>query len=101
MSVGKPIPARPIWVADIGCAATGWQGRFEFIETEQSLNTGKHSRNFWIGNGVLAVAMLALLFMGPLSDALGIWAAVLWMVLAALGMTLVMADKTDEPPAPD
>jgi hypothetical protein len=65
------------------------------------LNTGKHSRNFWIGNGVLAVAMLALLFMGPLSDALGIWAAVLWMVLAALGMTLVMSDKTDEPPAPD
>lgn len=65
------------------------------------MNTGKHSRNFWIGNGVLAVAMLALLFMGPLSDALGIWAAVLWMVLAALGMTLVMADKTDEPPAPD
>lgn len=65
------------------------------------MNSGKHSRNFWIGNGVLAVAMLALLFMGPLSDALGIWAAVLWMVLAALGMTLVMSDKTGEPPAPD
>jgi uncharacterized membrane protein len=65
------------------------------------MNTGKRSRNFWIGNGVLAVAMLALLFMGPLSDALGIWAAVLWMVLAAIGMALVMSDKTDEPPAPD
>lgn len=65
------------------------------------MNTGKRSRNFWIGNGILAVAMLTLLFMGPLSDALGIWAAVLWMVLAALGMTLIMSDKTDEPPAPD
>jgi hypothetical protein len=65
------------------------------------LNTGKHKRNFWIGNAVLALAMLLLLFMGPLSDALGIWAAVLWMVLAAVGMTLVMSDKSDEPPAPD
>ena len=65
------------------------------------MNASKHSRNFWIGNAVLALAMLMLLFMGPLSNALGIWAAVLWMVLAALGVTLVMSDKTDEPPAPD
>ncbi len=65
------------------------------------MNIGKHKRNFWIGNAVLALAMLLLLFMGPLSDALGIWAAVLWMVLAAVGMTLVMSDKSDEPPAPD
>ena len=65
------------------------------------MNTGKRRHNFWIGNGVLAVAMLTLLFMGPLSDALGIWAAVLWMVLAAVGMALVMSDKSDEPPSPD
>ena len=65
------------------------------------MNTGKRNRNFWIGNAVLALAMLLLLFMGPLSDALGIWAAVLWMVLAAVGMTLLMSDKSDEPPSPD
>lgn len=65
------------------------------------MNRGKHQRNFWIGNVVLALAMLLLLFMGPLSDALGIWAAVLWMVLAAVGMMLVMSDKSDEPPSPD
>lgn len=65
------------------------------------MNTGKRSHNFWIGNGVLALAMLMLFFMGPLSNALGIWAAVLWMVLAAVGMTLLMSDKSDEPPAPD
>ncbi len=65
------------------------------------MNTGKRSRNFWIGNLVLGVAMLTLFFMGPLSDALGIWAAVLWMVLATVGMVLVMSDKSDEPPAPD
>ena len=51
------------------------------------MKTGKHSHNFWIGNGVLTVAMLTLFFMGPLSD--------------ALGMALVMSDKREEPPAPD
>lgn len=85
----------------IGCAATGWQDRCSDFGTEIQLKTGKRSHNFWIGNGVLAVAMLTLFFMGPLSDALGIWAAVLWMVLAAVGMALVMSDKSGEPPAPD
>jgi uncharacterized membrane protein len=65
------------------------------------LNTRKHSRNFWLGNGILAVAMLTLLFMGTLSDALGIWAVVMWMVLAAVGVALVMSDKSDEPPESD
>jgi len=63
------------------------------------LNHGR--RNFWIGNGVLAVAMLMMFFMGPLSDALGIWAAVLWMVLAAVGVALLMSDKSGDPPEPD
>lgn len=65
------------------------------------MNTGKHSQNFWIGNGVLALAMLTLLFMGPISEALGIWAVVLWMVLAGVGMALVVSDKSGEPPSPD
>lgn len=65
------------------------------------MNTGKHSRNFWIGNAVLTLAMLMLLFMGPLSDAMGIWAAALWMALAAGGVGLIMSDKSSEPPAPD
>ncbi|MFP5505580.1 MAG: hypothetical protein ACLGH6_05235 [Gammaproteobacteria bacterium] len=63
------------------------------------MNHGR--RNFWIGNGVLAVAMLMMFFMGPLSDALGIWAAVLWMVLAAVGVALLMSDKSGDPPEPD
>lgn len=65
------------------------------------MNTGKHSRNFWIGNAVLTLAMLMLLFMGPLSDAMGIWAAALWMALTAVGVGLIMSDKSGEPPAPD
>lgn len=60
----------------------------------------KRSPVFWIGNAVLAFAMLMLFFMGPLSDALGIWAVALWMAVAAVGMGLLMSDKS-EPPAPD
>jgi len=49
----------------------------------------------------LTLAMLMLIFMKPLSDAMGIWAAVAWMALAAVGVWLVMSDKSGEPPAPD
>lgn len=71
------------------------------FKTEHRLNNERHSRNFWLGNGILAIAMLALFFMGQLSEALGIWAVVLWMVLAAAGMALLMSDKSGEPPASD
>lgn len=64
------------------------------------MKTPGSTRNFWIGNAILALAMLMLFFMGPLSEALGIWAAVLWMAVAAIGMALLMSDKS-EPPAPD
>ena len=63
------------------------------------VNTGK--RNFWIGNAVLTLAMVMLFFMEQLSEAMGIWAAVLWMALAAVGVGLVMSDKSGEPPTPD
>ena len=85
----------------MGALPLGGRAGLAILGTEIQLKTGKRSHNFWIGNGVLTVAMLTLFFMGPLSDALGIWAAVLWMVLAALGMALVMSDKREEPPAPD
>lgn len=59
-----------------------------------------HAPRFWIGNGILALAMLMLFFMGTLSEALGIWAVVLWMVMAGVGVGLLMTDRS-EPPAPD
>ncbi len=65
------------------------------------MNSGKHNRNFWLGNAILAVAMLTLIFMGQLSNVLGIWAPVIWMVLAAVGVTVLMSGKSDEPPEPD
>lgn len=50
---------------------------------------------------MLTLAMVMLFFMGQLSEAMGIWAAVLWMALAAVGVGLVMSDKSGEPPTPD
>lgn len=64
------------------------------------MSKDSRSKHFWIGNGLLALAMLMLFFMGPLSEALGFWAVALWMVLAAVGMGFLMSDQS-EPPAPD
>jgi hypothetical protein len=45
---------------------------------------------FWLGNGLLAVALLLLLFMDPLSQMLGVGAVALWMIVAAAGMYFIM-----------
>jgi hypothetical protein len=50
-------------------------------------------KNFWIGNGLLAAALLTLVFLGQLYEALGAMAMVLWMGLAGVGMYFVMKDK--------
>ncbi|QTR49352.1 hypothetical protein [Candidatus Thiothrix anitrata] len=46
--------------------------------------------NFWIGNGLLALALIILVFMGTLSQMFGIGAVIAWMVLAAAGTYFIM-----------
>jgi hypothetical protein len=65
------------------------------------MNEIKHGTRFWIGNAILAVALISLFYMGPLSERLGIWAMVLWMILAAVGMYFLMTDKGGEPGLPE
>jgi len=48
--------------------------------------------NFWLGNGLLALALLSLIFMGTLSEMFSIGAVILWMGLAAAGMYFIMKD---------
>ena len=48
---------------------------------------------FWLGNAVLAVALLLLLFMGKLWEVMGVGAMVLWTVLVGIGVYLLMSDK--------
>ncbi len=48
------------------------------------------NKNFWIGNGLLAGALLILIFMESLSQLLGLGAVALWMLSAAAGVYFVM-----------
>lgn len=62
-------------------------------------NESKFSMNFWLGNGILAVALLLVLFMGSLWQVMGRAAMVLWVVLVVAGVYLLMKDndKTTKP----
>lgn len=48
---------------------------------------------FWMGNAILAVALLMLLFIGKLWESMGVGAMVLWVLVVALGVYLLMNDK--------
>ncbi len=53
---------------------------------------------FWIGNALLAVALLMLFYMNPLAERFGMLAFVGWAIVAALGVYLVVKDRHEEPP---
>ena len=57
------------------------------------MNDDKPSAKFWLGNAVLALALLLLLFMGQLWQAMGVGAMVLWGLVVAVGVYLLMNDK--------
>ena len=50
----------------------------------------EQQRNFWIGNSLLAAALLMLFFMDSLSQMLGMGAVALWMACAAAGTYFIM-----------
>jgi len=56
--------------------------------------------NFVMGNIILTVCVVMLLFMGSLWEQLGAGALVLWMVLAGVGMYFIMGEKSN-PNLPD
>jgi hypothetical protein len=64
------------------------------------MNESKPSGQFWLGNAVLALAFLLLLFMGQLWAVMGIGAMVLWGLLVAAGVYLLMQDKSEPPTFP-
>lgn len=57
------------------------------------MNEPEFTKSFWLGNGILAVAMVVLLFMGRLWELMGIGAMVLWAALVIVGVYLLMKDK--------
>ncbi len=61
----------------------------------------KQSLHFWLGNAILAIALLLVLFMGSLWELLGRGAMVLWIVLVIAGVYLLMKDKTGPNSTPE
>ena len=57
------------------------------------MNDEKPTPKFWLGNGIMAAAMLMLLLMGRLWEIMGAGAMVLWTVMVGVGVYLLMTDK--------
>jgi hypothetical protein len=55
------------------------------------MNDNKGNSNFWLGNGVLLVALLMLWNIGSLWEHLGVAAMVLWVIVAGFGVYLLMS----------
>jgi hypothetical protein len=65
------------------------------------MNDPHQKATFWIGNGLLGLALAMMFFLGPLSEMLGGWAVVVWMALAGVGMYLITKDKGPTNNLPD
>lgn len=51
------------------------------------------SNTFWLGNAILAVAMVFLLFFGSAWESMGMAAMVVWIGMVVLGVYLIMQKK--------
>ncbi|MFW5452151.1 hypothetical protein [Thioalkalivibrio sulfidiphilus] len=56
--------------------------------------------HFILGNVILGLAAVMLLFMGHLWEMMGAWSLVLWMAMAAGGVYLIAKDKDIGPGGP-
>jgi hypothetical protein len=56
--------------------------------------------HFILGNVILGLAALMLLFMGQLWGILGGWSLILWMTMAAGGVYLIAKDRDIGPGGP-
>jgi hypothetical protein len=53
---------------------------------------------FWAGNAVLGVALLTLLYIGPLWERFGVIAMAVWAMMAGLGAYLLMSKEDPKDP---
>jgi hypothetical protein len=60
---------------------------------DSRMNTPNNKSLFLLGNALLGVALVMLIFLGKLWEILGAAAMVLWMIVAGVGMYLVTRDK--------
>lgn len=77
----------------MGSMVAKWKPGLPFDNTVTNMQDNPPTLNFWIGNGLLAVAMLLLLFMGAVWEQLGVTAMILWIALVIAGVYFLMKDK--------
>jgi len=65
------------------------------------MNDPHHTASFWLGNALLGLALVMLMFLGNLWEMLGSLAMALWLGLAGAGMYLVTRDKGPGSNLPD
>ncbi len=65
------------------------------------MDNDKPSLNFWLGNAILAVALVLVLFMGSAWEMLGKGAIVIWSLLVVAGVYLLMKDQGGPNSTPD
>jgi len=64
------------------------------------MNDSEPSTKFWLGNGILAVALLMLLFMEYVWSVLGSATMVVWILLVGVGIYFLMSNKSEPPTFP-
>lgn len=57
------------------------------------MNDMKQRHRFWIGNAILAGALVYLFYMDTLSELMGVWAMVVWMGIAGVGVYFLTTGK--------
>ncbi|MEW5770000.1 MAG: hypothetical protein AB1831_06490 [Pseudomonadota bacterium] len=65
------------------------------------MDNPNHTPAFWLGNALLGLSLVLLMFLGSLWETLGSLAMALWMLLAGVGMYLVTRDKGPTSKMPD
>jgi hypothetical protein len=60
-----------------------------------------HPPSCWLGNALLGLSLVLLIFLGSLWEIMGSLAMVLWMILAGVGMYLVTRDQGPSSNLPD
>jgi hypothetical protein len=65
------------------------------------MNNPNHTPAFWLGNVLLGISLVMLIFQGSLWEILGSWAMGLWMLLSGAGMYLITKDKGPSSNLPD
>ena len=61
------------------------------------MNDNENPGTFWIGNAVLVVALIMLLYMNTLWEVMGPAAMLLWICVVGVGAYLLMNKKNDPP----